>query len=356
MSADGYSTQSDSTVLTDNIKLNITLVKKIFRVAIQPTPADSVIIIDGIETNYIEAPFMTEFQYSVSREGYATKTGTYIIVNDWTLPVELDVLQYTLTVNPTPEIATVTMNGMVQNSITVDYGTIVNWSVSAAGYETEYGAQKVIKDEVVDVLMRLAYFTVTFSPTPSDATVMINSVIQNSIRAIYGTTFDWSVSAPYYISQSGNEKIEKTYTKEIVLQENISSVSLGGCTFTSSPASSRTVNGSTITWVTGTSAVSASSVSASVSKTNGIVSGPCKIKMMCSYLYGPNFSNWGFSITYTIKTGNKSKSTEVGGLSATVILSEELKLTKFMMKIGGTSNKINANTRAGCSFALYKYI
>ena len=356
VTADGYTTQSDSTVLTDNIKLNITLVKKIFKVIIQPIPADSTIVIDGVETNYIEAPFMTEFQYSVSREGYATKTGAYTIINDWTLSVELDVLQYTLTINPTPENAIVTINDTVQNSITVDYGTIVNWSVSATGYETEYGAQKVTEDTVLDILMRLAYFTVTFSPTPSDATVLINDIIQNSIRAIYGTVFNWSVSAPYYISQSGSEKIEKTYTKEVILQENVSSVSLSGCTLTCSPASSKTINGSSITWVTGTSAVSASSVSASISKSSGIVSGPCKIKMVCSYLYGPNFSNWKYTLTYTIKTGNKSKSTEVNGLSATVILSEEQKLTKFTMSVGGNSNKINANTRAGCSFSLYKYI
>lgn len=356
VSTTGYVSQSGSTTLTSNIELNITLVKQIFRVTIQPTPSDSKILINGIETNYIDAPFMTEFQYEVSHVGYLTKSGSYTIINDWTLPVVLDILQYTLTINPTPANSSIIINGVAQNSITVNYGTTVSWSVSATGYTTKSGTHTVVEDFTLDVLLSLGYFTVTFSPTPTDATVMINNVVQKSFTAIYGTLFNWSVSAPYYISQTGSEQITKTYTKSVTLQENISSVSLSGATFSSSPSSSRTVSGSTISWTISTSKISASTLTAYVTNSSGLVSGPCKVKMSYNYSTGPRISNWSFKLYYTVKTDGKSSSTTVNGTSCTIILAENQILTRFDMRYSGTSTSISANQRAVCSLSLYKYV
>lgn len=60
---------------------------------------------------------------------------------------------YTFTINPTPANATVTMNGIVQNSITVAQGTTINWSVAADGYESQSGTHVVSDNHTMNVTL-----------------------------------------------------------------------------------------------------------------------------------------------------------------------------------------------------------
>ena len=57
------------------------------------------------------------------------------------------------TINATPSDATVTLNGQTTNSITVDYGTTVNWSVSKSGYTTQSGNEVVTSDIAKNIVL-----------------------------------------------------------------------------------------------------------------------------------------------------------------------------------------------------------
>lgn len=66
---------------------------------------------------------------------------------------------YTLTLNPTPNDATVVLTapGYTQsgNTITVEDGTVVNYSVSKEGYYTNSGKTRVINNSVILISLNL---------------------------------------------------------------------------------------------------------------------------------------------------------------------------------------------------------
>lgn len=63
----------------------------------------------------------------------------------------------TLTIAPNPSYATVVLSSsdeeQVGNSISVDAGALVSWSVSCEGYETQAGSQEVIEDMELVVML-----------------------------------------------------------------------------------------------------------------------------------------------------------------------------------------------------------
>lgn len=61
----------------------------------------------------------------------------------------------------------------------------------------------------------------TINATPSDAIVTINDIVQNSITVESGTTVSWSVSLYGYDTQSGNEIVSENTIKEITLVKTI---------------------------------------------------------------------------------------------------------------------------------------
>lgn len=57
----------------------------------------------------------------------------------------------TLTINPTPSDATVTINSEAKNTVTVPYGDTVEYSVAAEGYLTQSGTVELTEDKTIDV-------------------------------------------------------------------------------------------------------------------------------------------------------------------------------------------------------------
>ena len=57
----------------------------------------------------------------------------------------------TLTINPTPEDSTVTINGIEQRMVTVPYGATVEYSVAAEGYLTQSGTVELTEDTTLEV-------------------------------------------------------------------------------------------------------------------------------------------------------------------------------------------------------------
>lgn len=57
----------------------------------------------------------------------------------------------TLTINPTPSDATVTINSEAKNTVTVPYGANVEYSVAAEGYQSQSGSVELTEDTTLDI-------------------------------------------------------------------------------------------------------------------------------------------------------------------------------------------------------------
>ena len=130
--------------------------------------------------------------------GANTTTQTFTLQNNSTGSVPFDlyvsgVFQYpnTYSYNPTTRQITINFKAeQVQNNIVVIYRGIV------------FNGQ---------------YYTLTITTTPADATIMIDGMQRNKITVLAGRSVAWSVNKSGYTSKSGNELINDTHTLHVTL-------------------------------------------------------------------------------------------------------------------------------------------
>ena len=107
--------------------------------------------------NSVWVPSGTSVTYTVSATGYNTETDTVVVTQNVTIPIELEVSMFTLTINPDPANATVVLTApdyeQEGNSITVPYNSIVDYTVSATGYDTISSSIIVLEDIVKTVVL-----------------------------------------------------------------------------------------------------------------------------------------------------------------------------------------------------------
>lgn len=296
VSLPGYKTVTNTLTITDNTTKYINLEKDSFTYTINPLPADAIVIIDGIEQKSITKEFGSVVTWSVSRIGYISQSGTHTIGSEnETKDISLVKQKYTLTIKSNYDDAIITLNGIIQNSITVDYGTVVNWSVVKNGYVPQSGSEAVNDNTTLTIILQKAFYTLTINPTPADAKILINNIEQKfisvefesivdvvvshdgyntytenitvlsdktlnvalvpkqysftinttpanavvkmnnqqvrTLKVNYGTTINWSVSCTGYVSQSGAYTVTGDYTKDVLL-------SVQYCTYTINPTPS----------------------------------------------------------------------------------------------------------------------
>lgn len=209
VSRTGYVTQSGTyTMGEEDYSLTVTLVLDQFTYTIVPLPADATVVINEQQRSSITADYGTIITWTVSRTGYATQTGSFTLTEDRTDTIGLIANQYTLTINPTPNDATVVINGVERRSYTEDYGTAAVWSVSKAGYVTQSNTDILISDITRNITLVEVQYTFSIVPNPADATVMINGVAQSSVNVSDGATLTWSVSKTGYATQTGSYTID----------------------------------------------------------------------------------------------------------------------------------------------------
>lgn len=126
---------------------------------------------------------------------------------------------YTFTVKPVPEDATVTINGVEQKSI-YTYGD-VNWKVEKPDYKSEEGNLFLTKDTVYNVtLQQMTTLTVlTVLPDPEDAIVKINNIEQTSITVPVGTIVKVEVSKSGYETKIENIVVDEDKSVNITLEK-----------------------------------------------------------------------------------------------------------------------------------------
>ena len=217
VSATGYVSKSGEETVIANKTLPVALVKQQVTVTIVPTPADATVKIDGEVKSEVTVDYGTEISYEVSKTGYVSKSGTETVTATKTLTVVLEVQKVTFAITPTPTDATVTINGTAQKSVSVDYGSEVSWEVSKPGYTTRNGTEVVNKDTTIAIELVIKQFTFTITPTPADATVTINDVVQSSLTADYGTAITWSVAKNGFKAQNGSLTLTEDTTLPVTL-------------------------------------------------------------------------------------------------------------------------------------------
>ena len=217
VSATGYVSKSGEETLIANKALSVALDKQQVTVTIVPTPADATVKINGEVKSEVTVDYGTEISYEVSKTGYVSKSGTETVTATKTLTVILEVQKVTFAITPTPDDATVLINGTAQTSVSVDYGSEVSWEVSKTGYTTRNGTEVVNKDTTLAIELVIKQFTFTITPTPADATVTINGVVQSSLTANYGTAITWSVAKDGFTAQNGSLTLTEDTTLPVTL-------------------------------------------------------------------------------------------------------------------------------------------
>ena len=188
-----------------------------------------------IPFRYLTNQVYTKTYNSFTSAGYddqGTQNGVYL----------KDLNAVTLTINPTPADATVTLvaQGYTQvgNSITVEKGTSVTYTVSKTNYTTVSSTITVNEAQTLSVTLVQNGFTLTINPTPADATVTLSVdghpeyvQVGNTITVPNNTSVQWVVSKTGYISQNNSIIVHQDETLNIELVS-------GACVFTVVPVPS----------------------------------------------------------------------------------------------------------------------
>lgn len=167
---------------------------------IKPVPEDAIVTINGVEQKSIYT--YGDVNWKVEKPDYKSEEGNLFLTKDTVYNVTLQQMA-TLTVLPDPEDAIVKINNIEQTSITVPVGTVVKVEVSKSGYETKIENIVVDEDKSINIVLENVKVTFTIIPTPSDAEVKLNNIVQSSIEVNYGDTVAWEVSKDGYTPQSG---------------------------------------------------------------------------------------------------------------------------------------------------------
>lgn len=174
-------------------------------------PADATISFDTgvVEGTTCTVPSGTTVTYTVSKQWYETETASITLLQDQLVDVTLVHKQGTLTVNTTPEDASVTFStGTVSgHTCTVDAGTYVTYTVSKPGYTTFTDTVFIDDtDNYASVVIEKEYYTITIFPSPIDSTVVLTAEGYtqegNSITVDYGVNVTYEVSHPGYFTKS----------------------------------------------------------------------------------------------------------------------------------------------------------
>ena len=185
----------------------------IVTLTINPIPADATVTLtaDGYTQvgNKIRVATGTRVAYKIEKEGYLPQTGSSIISENRTLNTELQSRYATLTIEPTPSNATVTLEcedyEQVDNSITVEKNKTVTYTVEKDGYVSTTSYKVVTKDETIPVTI-VPYISIEIIPNPDDAVVTYNvpgyTQDDNKIIVPQGTLVPYTVSKEDYLSIS----------------------------------------------------------------------------------------------------------------------------------------------------------
>lgn len=220
---------AEEILVTAPISQTINLTPRNYPVTITCSEQDAVIKIDGVvsATGTVYAPFGSRIIWEVSKTGYQTEEGALVVgTTGNTVNVTLELLHLTYIINPTPNNATVTFTldsgtkiSETANSITVTYGSVISWTVSATEYvtQTSLAPITVLADATESVTLdRVLYLVDVNIVTPSNPNIVLVSdgyaQVGNTINVPKDAIVTYTFSQIGYITETGNITISGATT------------------------------------------------------------------------------------------------------------------------------------------------
>lgn len=207
VSKSGYETKIENIVVDEDKSVNITLEKISIKVTVSVAtdPIDAIVTMNGTVGNIQTFDYGTEVVVTASKEGYLDSSiNLGVVTHDISTNITLTLDSFTYTIVPTPSDAIVTINDEQRTSITGSSSTEIRWKVEKDGYIAQEGTDKIgTEDRSINIVLENVKVTFTIIPTPSDAEVKLNNIVQSSIEVNYGDTVAWEVSKDGYTPQSG---------------------------------------------------------------------------------------------------------------------------------------------------------
>lgn len=227
VSAEGYQTQSGTYTVNGNTNLNVNLVSNTikYQVNISATPEDAEVIINDVKRNSIIAGANSRIEWSVSKSGYKTQDGVIEALSEnKSINVQL---KMRFSVKASPEGAKIIINGVERSYMDVDQGTVVNWSVSKSGYQTQSGSQTVNNSvEIVVSLSSQVPGQVMFeSSTPGTYNVKLEDGLYDILMCgAGGSGFSFGFLGSSHVWNGGSGAV---FSGVIKVSENIISIKVG---------------------------------------------------------------------------------------------------------------------------------
>lgn len=139
-----------------------------------PTPSESIVKIYDVEQSSYNGYETEEVPYEVSLEGYASKNGNIVLLNDIEVNIELK-LQVLLTVNVEQEDAVVIVNGVEGREHILGQGEEVTVEITCTNCKPYTNTFIIEEDTVLDVVLELNDVSIVFPGTTLPSSVTYSS-------------------------------------------------------------------------------------------------------------------------------------------------------------------------------------
>ena len=166
--------------------------------------------VSGLNTATIRVKKNTRVTWLLQKTGYDNKTNEIVVLNDTVSQQSLSPSQVTLTVQPTPNTATVKIynngtlikTGTGNTSATVDYGSNLTYTITANGCNTYNGTVNNITENTTKNNKVTVTIPITTTPYDASVTNTTGSGATKYWTADYGTTSTLTVSKDCFASQN----------------------------------------------------------------------------------------------------------------------------------------------------------
>lgn len=191
---------------------------------------DALITINNTLVNTITVPVGYAVNIRITAPGYKTFNEIVNIFRNQSINIVLEPLvssdTCTLKVVSTPSDATVVMNSVTGAEQTFTKGTEINITVSREHYITQSFKVTVTEDMILEVVLVGEDTTFTITPVPVDSIVTINGLIRESAVFPYNTDVEWEVSRTGYTTKTGQLVLTEDTVLPVTLEKESYTVTL----------------------------------------------------------------------------------------------------------------------------------
>ncbi len=208
-----------------------------YSLTVNPTPSDAAVsvTVDGVATAYsagMQVPSGSTVKVTVSKTGYVPNTQTFTMAADRTLTVTLQqqTTYYSLTVNPTPSDATITVSVggsplTYSAGMLIAAGASVEVTVAKSGYQPNTQTFTISSDTTLAVSLDPVPATthsLTVNVTPSDATMTLKiddtaTQYTPGMQVAEGAAVQVTASKANYVTQTVTTTMTSDKTISITL-------------------------------------------------------------------------------------------------------------------------------------------